>query len=134
MFQLTKLQNKNLLLFLEQKLTYISKNNKFNGFIVFLFHLIFQIASFYFILMYPLSNTFYLVILVWIFILLSNYYFKGCILTKLERHLWSTKEWFGPYFIFCDLNTWSPNKIKNMYICQIILLITIVFMRILFKY
>ena len=46
MFQCTKSQLKNLLLYFEHKLQIISNNAKFNGFIVFLFHLIFQIIRF----------------------------------------------------------------------------------------
>ena len=39
---------------------------------------------------------------------------KGCLLTKIERYLWNNNKWFGPYYICCDLNKWSSNKIKNI--------------------
>lgn len=133
MYQINKEQNKKLLLFVEQKLKFISNNNKFNGFIIFLFHLLFQLISIYILFFYPISNLFYFTLTLWIFILISNYIFKGCILTKIERYLWKNNEWFGPYYICCNLNNWSSNKIKNMYICQITLLLTILFIRILFK-
>jgi|UniRef100_A0A6C0CLJ6 hypothetical protein len=133
MWQLNKQQNKNLLLFVEKKLQFISNNNKLNGFLIFIFHLLFQIFSIYILFFYPISPLFYFTFLIWILILISNYYFKGCILTKIERYLWKNKQWFGPYYIFCNLKSWSPNKIKNMYICQIIFLITILFIRVLFK-
>jgi len=133
MYQINKEQNKNLLLFVEQKLKFISNNNKLNGFILFIFHLLFQLVSIYILFFHPISNLFYFTLFIWIIILISNYIFRGCILTKLERYLWQNNEWFGPYYICCNLNYWSSNKIKNMYICQIILLITILFLRILFK-
>ncbi len=131
---LNKQQNKKLLNYVENYLKIFSTNNKFNGFIIFLFHLSFQIISIYFLFFSPISIIFYIIVFIWIIILISNYYFKGCILTKIERHLWNTDQWFGPYFIFCNSNQWSSNKIKNLYICQIITLITIIFIRIVFKY
>lgn len=133
MYQINKEQNKKLLLFVEDKLKFISNNNKFNGFVLFIFHLLFQLISIYILFFYPISPIFYFTLFIWILILISNYIFKGCILTKLERYLWQNKEWFGPYYICCNLNTWSTNKIKNMYICQITILITILFLRIIFK-
>lgn len=133
MYQINKEQNKKLLLFVEEKLKFISNNNKFNGFIIFLFHLLFQLISIYILFFYPISNLFYFTLTLWILILISNYILKGCILTKIERYLWKNNEWFGPYYICCNLNNWSSNKIKNMYICHITLLLTILFIRILFK-
>ena len=133
MYQINKQQNKKLLLFVEEKLKFISNNNKFNGFIIFLFHLLFQLISIYILFFYPISNLFYFTLTLWILILISNYILKGCILTKIERYLWKNNEWFGPYYICCNLNNWSSNKIKNMYICHITLLLTILFIRILFK-
>ncbi len=134
MFQCSKDQMKSFLTYCENKLKIISNNQKYNGFIIFLFHLLFQIVSIYFLFFYPISNTFYFVLFIWILVLISNLYFRGCILTKLERYLWNTNSWFGPYYMYFNLDKWSNNKIKNMYICQIITLITILFVRILFKY
>jgi hypothetical protein len=133
MYQINKQQNKTLLLFVEQKLKFISNNNKLNGFFVFILHLLFQLVSIYILFFYPISNLFYFTLFLWIIILISNHIFRGCILTKIERYLWQNYDWFGPYYIFCNLNTWSSNKIKNMYICQITFLITLLFIRILFK-
>ena len=133
-YQCSKQKINHILNHCREKMNIISTDNKINGFIVFLIHLLFQFISTYFLFFYPISNTFYFVLLAWIIILLSNLYFRGCILTKLERYLWNTKKWFGPYFICCDLNEWSDTKIKNVAICQIIIIITIIFLRILFKY
>jgi len=133
MYQINKQQNKKLLLFVEEKLKIISNNNKLNGFFIFILHLLFQLVSIYILFFYPISNLFYFTLFLWIIILISNHIFRGCILTKLERYLWQNNDWFGPYYICCNLNTWSSNKIKNMYICQITFLITLLFIRILFK-
>ena len=134
MFQCSKQQINNILNICREKLLIISSDHKINGFIVFIIHLLFQFISTYFLFFYPISNTFYFVLLLWALVLLSNIYFRGCILTKLERHLWNTKKWFGPYYICCGRNDWADNKIKNIYVCQVIILITILFARILFRY
>ena len=133
MYQINKEQNKKLLLFVEEKLKFISNNNKFNGFILFIFHFLFELISIYILFFNTISPIFYFTLTIWIFILISNYVCKGCLLTKIERYLWNNNKWFGPYYICCDLNKWSSNKIKNMYICHITILITILFLRILFK-
>ena len=133
-YQCSKQQLKYILNLCKEKMTIISSDHKINGFIVFIFHFIFQIISTYFLFFYPISNTLYFVLLLWIIILLSNIYFRGCILMKLERYLWNTKKWYGPSFIFCDLNNWSDTKIKNTNICKLVIIITIIFIRILFKY
>ena len=133
-YQCSKQQINYILNQCREKLTIISSDHKINGFIVFLLHLMFQIISAYFLFFYPISNTFYFILLAWIIILLSNIYFRGCILTKLERYLWNTKKWFGPSFICCDLNKWSDTKIQNTNICKLIIITTIIFVRILFKY
>ena len=133
-YQCSKHQINYILNQCREKMAIISDDDKINGFIVFLFHLLFQFISIYILFFYPISNTFYFILLAWIIILLSNLYFRGCILTKLERYLWNTKKWFGPAFICYDLNEWSDTKIKNVIICQLILIITIIFVRILFKY
>jgi len=133
MYQINKEQNKKLLLFVKEKLKFISNNNKLNGFLVFVLHFLFELVSIYILFFYPISNLFYFTLFIWILILISNYIFRGCILTKIERDLWNKTDWFGPYYICCNLNSWSSNKIKNMYICQITFLMTILFIRILFK-
>ena len=113
---------------------FVTDNNKFNGFIVFLFHLFIQLSSGYFLIIYELGNLFYATIVLWVVILFSNLYFRGCILTKIERHLWNTKDWYGPYFLYCEILKLSPMMIHNLFICKTILIITIIFIRILFTY
>ena len=123
-----------ILHFCESKLKLLSNNTKINGFIVFLIHLLANFISFYFLFLHPISNIFYFIILIWIIILISNYYFHGCILTKLERKLWNTKKWNGLYFLHCEAFNPSISFLNNLFICKIILITTILFLRILFKY
>jgi hypothetical protein len=136
MFQSSKEQIKNIVKFMEEKLKNISNDNKFNGFIIFLFHIFIQLISFYFLIFGKIGLIFYATIIIWILILFSNIYFRGCILTKIERHLWNTNDWSGPYFLYCQLlfPNISKTMIENLFICKIILIATIVFIRFLFRY
>ena len=133
MLKCSKEQMKSILYFCEDKLKCISDDPKYNGFIVFLFHLLFYFITIYFLYFYPISLIFYLVIFIWIIVLASNFYFRGCILTKLERHLWNTNTWYGPYYMFCDFENLSYNNIINIFICQKICMISLLFLRILFR-
>jgi hypothetical protein len=130
----SKSRIKYILEYAEQALKLFSDNNKLNGFLVFLVHLFIQIASFCLLIFYHIGPLFYSVIFIWIGILLSNIYFRGCILTKIERHLWQTKTWFGPFFLYCDLFHLTSTLLHNLFICKIICIITIIFLRILFQY
>lgn len=134
----SKRQLDNILCFCESKLKIISNNSKLNGFIVFLFHFLIQLVIFYFLFLYPVGVVFYIVSCSWVIIMTFNFYFHGCILTKLERKLWNTKQWHGLFF-FCyncdDLNlNLSTTFMDNLFICKIICITTIIFLRILFNY
>lgn len=83
----SKLQLEQILNFCESKLKLISNDSKFNGFIVFLIHLLIQLVSFYFLILHPIDFMFYFIVAVWTLILISNFYFHGCILTKLEKKI-----------------------------------------------
>jgi len=125
---------KNILTYFEYKLKSITHDNKFNGFLVFLFHYILLFIIYYLLVFFPISFSYYCIVFLWLCIVASNVYFRGCLLTKLERHLWNTKDWFGPHFFFYDSSTLSQIMLQNLFICKIIFIATIVFLRILFKY
>jgi hypothetical protein len=61
---LNKEQNKKLLNYVENNLKIFSTNNKFNGFIIFLFHLLFQLISIYFLFLSPISIMFYIFVFI----------------------------------------------------------------------
>ena len=125
---------KNLMIHFEYKLKCITDDNKFNGFLVFLFHYILLFIIYYLLVFFPISFSYYCIVFLFVCIVASNVYFRGCLLTKLERHLWNTTEWFGPQFFFYDSSTLSNVMLQNLFICKIIFIATIVFLRILFKY
>jgi hypothetical protein len=125
---------KNLMIYYENKLKYISDDNKFNGFIVFLFHYLLQFIVYYLLLFFPISFSYYAIVLFWLCIVFSNVYLRGCLLTKVERHLWKTKEWLGPQFFFYDSCSLSNVMLQNLFICKVIFIATIIYLRILFNY
>ena len=125
---------KQLMTYCENKLKSISDDNKFNGFIVFLFHYLLLFIVYYLLLFYPISSSYYGIVFFWVCIVLSNVYFRGCLLTKVERHLWKTKEWLGPQFFFYDSCSLSNVMLQNLFICKVIFIATIIYLRILFNY
>ena len=112
---------------------YISHNDRVNGFVLFLLHLILQIIVYFALITCPIHSTKFVgAVVLWVFILLSNVCFRGCILLKLERYLWNTKTWYGPMYLFCKDSYMTSNLANNFFICQQIIVVTIVFLRILF--
>ena len=125
---------KHLMIYFENKLKSISDDDKFNGFIVFLFHYLLLFIVYYLLLFFPISFSYYAIVFVWLCIVFSNVYFRGCLLTKVERYLWKTKEWFGPQFFFYDSCSLSSVMLQNLFICKVIFIATIIYLRILFNY
>ena len=126
---------KQLMTYCETKLKSISDDNKFNGFIVFLFHYILL----FIVLLFAIVFTLFLpLIMVLYFSGCVLFYpmsiFRGCLLTKVERHLWKTKEWLGPQFFFYDSCSLSNVMLQNLFICKVIFIATIIYLRILFNY
>jgi len=112
---------------------YISQNDRLNGYVLFLLHFILQILVYFALLTSPIhSAIFVCAVVLWLFILLSNVCFRGCILLKLERYLWNTRTWYGPMYLFCEDSYITSNLANNFFICQQVIVITIVFLRFLF--
>ena len=112
---------------------YLSKDNRINGFFVFLLHFALQIIVYTILLTFPISSIYFIVaILLWFLIMLSNISFRGCFLLKLERYLWNTQSWYGPLYLFCDENNVTNGIVNNFFICCQVLVMTLVFLRILF--
>ena len=106
----------------------LNPNNTFNGFIVLFIHWTLVIFSLYIIFFGEIDYKFYISVLIWIIIFIFHFYFNGCIFTRLERCLWNTKNWSGPWSLLIILLK-KFTKIKptnslmnNVYICWGILL------------
>ena len=64
-------------------------------------------------------------------------YFNGCICTKIERELWETKEWYGPWILpFTILEKIgipiTSGLANNIFMCWGIAIVTWIIIRILF--
>ena len=38
-------------------------------------------------------------VVIWLIVVGCHFYFNGCLLVRLERKLWNSKTWFGPWMI-----------------------------------
>ena len=95
-------------------------NNKFvAGSMVILLHFIYVIYTMYKLVSADIVSSYYLYTIMWIVMIYSNYYFHGCILTRIEQYILQTKSWAGHVSIlFFPLHIfYQPNKqIINDYI------------------
>lgn len=101
----------------------ISKNDGINGFIVVLIHWILTGIPLMYIFFGEINNYYYFSCFIWLIIFLMHLYFKGCILTRIERKLWHEKKWWGPWiflftplkFVGIDITDKSANIIFNLW-------------------
>ena len=113
-------------------------NNYVNGLFVLVIHWLSVGIPLIGLFIFKLDWTFYISTLIWILICILHFYFNGCIFTKLERELWETKEWYGPWFLpFNLLKKYNvditSNLANNIFICWGILIICWIIMRIIFQ-
>jgi hypothetical protein len=105
------------------KLLNLSKNNRINGFILVLFHWILTGIPLFYIFFGEINKYYYFSCLIWIIIFIMHFYFKGCILTRVERNIWNEKKWWGPWiFLFTPIeqvgikiNDKLANRIFNLW-------------------
>lgn len=115
------------------RLNCLSSNDNLTGFYVFLIHFMCQFIMIIIFLFYPLSPLYYFMVVVWLVVLVSNIYFRGCLVTKIERRLWKTKSWYGPIFEFGNLNKLPCNTVTNISVCLSIFVCMVIFVRVLFR-
>jgi hypothetical protein len=109
-----KKKYKDLLIFFEKILFKLTKNNALSGFLVYFLHVGFCSIALFYIFLGDIDIFFYISVFIWLLIFAFHFYFKGCILVKLERHLWNTKEWYGPWVIlFTPLKFFNIKLTKN---------------------
>jgi hypothetical protein len=141
MFDLETRKNNtnNLLDFLTKILKIFSDKPEISGLLVFTFHWLCLGIPLIQIGVGKINNLFYLSCFVWILIFIFHIYFNGCILTRLERKLWDTNEWYGPWcFLFktvelyYDNNKISRNFANNTFYCWGIFLSIYAIVRVLY--
>ena len=121
----------------EKLLKKITNNNKIAGFIIFFSHWLLLGIALLYILIGKINSFFYFSSLIWIIVFIMHFYFNGCIATRIERHLWDTKKWFGPWMLgFIPLEKLgveiTRNLANNIYICWGFLLLIFIFFKILY--
>ena len=86
----------------EKSLFLFTKSNKISGYIVVFFHYLF--VMFLYLLLISQNMIYYLIgTFAWIQLILAHIFFNGCIFIRLERHLWNTEQWYGPWILLLKI-------------------------------
>jgi hypothetical protein len=122
----------------KRRLFKLTGNDAISGYIIFIFHQIIVFLSLTYILIGKINWLFYLFFTAWIAAFNLHMYFNGCILTKIERALWNTREWSGTLaWIFSPVDKTSdemtPNLVNNIFICCGIVIFMVGFLRFLYS-
>ena len=121
------------------KLLYnLTNNNTISGLILVIFHWIIISIPLLYLIIGEVNYIYYICCFLLLVIFSLHFYFKGCILTRIERSLWESKDWRGPWiFFFIPLEKLgieiTPKLSENIFICWGIILITICFLKILYE-
>lgn len=89
------------------------------GLLFILFHIVSVLFVIYSIIYDKVVSYYYVYTFLWLMIIYSNYYFNGCILARIEKHILQDNTWAGPISIlFYPFHLfYKPNKqIMNDYI------------------
>lgn len=111
-----------------KKLIDYNKNiAKLVGFTLILFHIIIINITMYFLFLSNNIKYFFYSFYFFLFVILLNIYFKGCIFTKIEKKLLNLDNWFGPQTLFFP-QFYQNKKINKIliYFQTFILLISII--------
>jgi len=116
----------------------INSNHAVNGLIILLFHWISVGVPLLGLFIFDLDWKFYVAAAMWITILMLHLYFNGCICTRIERELWDTKDWYGPWFLpFSVLEhinvPITSGLANNIYVCWGIAVTIWIIVRIVFN-
>ena len=94
---------------------YVSNNKDVAGTLLLFFHCTLMVT----IIFRLINNMDYICSVIWVLIIYSNYYFNGCILSRIEQVVFNDKTWCGPVSVLMyPLHLYyTPNKqIMNDYI------------------
>jgi hypothetical protein len=84
-----------------------------------LFHIVSALFVIYSLIYNKVVSYYYGYSFLWLIIIYSNYYFNGCILSRIEKHILQDNTWAGPInILFYPFHLfYEPNKeIMNNYI------------------
>lgn len=89
-------------------------NRRIAGCLLSVIHTLIAVIFIYIALVINPKKHFYLALFLFLLMIGNNYYFHGCILTRIERSLLNNKSWHGPTSIFnliWDIDKPLMNKI-----------------------
>jgi hypothetical protein len=124
--------------FIINNLNKITNNNKTYSFYILVFlHYTFILITFIYFILSDINYKFYISILIILCIFILHFYFRGCILIRVERKLLNNKEWYGIWnfiifplkFIGFDI---TSGLINNIFICFGIITLFFILIKILF--
>jgi hypothetical protein len=124
--------------YVRQKMFRLTGNDAVSGYIIFILHHVIVCLSFTYILVGEINWLFYLIFAAWIAAFNVHLYFNGCILTRLERALWNTRDWSGTLaWMFSPASKtdveMTPNLVNNIFICCGIVVFMVGFLRFLYS-
>lgn len=103
-------------------------------------HIVFGLSLIYALLRNRINKTYYLYVIIWFIVIYSNYFFHGCILSRVERHLFKNTNWNGPAslleWLFNAFGTTASKDNVNLFIKYGIAapVCTIIIIKILFSF
>ena len=88
-------------------------NKTVAGWVVVLIHYIFGIIVVNNLLNNPITNSYYIYTIFWVISIFSNYYFHGCIVSKIEQRIFEDKTWCGPINLLLNLFPFIEKSKEN---------------------
>jgi len=105
----TRIKNTNLIIdkIIKMILPFTFNSKIIAGYITTIIHILFGITVISNLIKTDNNHTLYIFTIIWILVIYSNYYFKGCILARVEKSLFNDDNWTGPaslVFFFTKVN------------------------------
>ena len=94
-----KKNTKNIVELVKNNAKKIISNDVICGYIIVYIHWILTGIPLYFILFGKVNIKFYSSCFLWLMIFVAHFYFKGCIITKIEKKIWNMSKWYGPWML-----------------------------------
>ena len=71
-------------------------NQKVCGWLMVILHTIFGLYLMFFLITQEINNMYHIYTFMWVIVIYLNYYFNGCILSRIEKNIFQDKMWGGP--------------------------------------
>ena len=133
-----KKHTKSVINFFKNNLHKINPNHEINGLLVLILHWVCVGVPGIGLLLFKLDWKFYLSAAVWIIICGLHVLHNVCIFTRIERELWQSDDWLGPWVLpfYCLERIGiqvTPGLANNIFVCWGILVVIWIILRIIFS-